>query len=122
MRLKTLLDPAGRLIRVKLQNAVFRVSRALGEVGDEPVLPQFLPDRRIVDDRDASQQRDAVATSIIANAGFGVLLEVARLGGVAAGRHPDRFYPVGLDLGHRANARVPFLRDRCERHHLAFRQ
>ena len=93
-----------------------------GEMGDEPVLPQFLPDRRIVDDRDVAEQRDAIATSIVADAGFGVLLEVARLGRVAAGRHPDRFDSVGLDLGHRANPRITVLSDRCERHHLAFRQ
>ena len=111
MRLKTLIDPAGRLVRIKLQNAVFRIGGALGKMGDEPVLPQLLPDHRIVDDCDIAQQRDAIAAGKIANAGFGILLEVPRLGGVAAGRHPDRPDPLRLDLGHHANAGIAVLRD-----------
>ena len=106
----------------KLQNAIFRVGGALREMGDEPVLPQLLPNRRIVDDRDVAEQRDAVAAGKIAHAGFGVLLEVTRLGGAAAGRHPDLPDPLGLNFGHHANTRIALLRDRSERHHLAFRQ
>ena len=61
-------------MRIKLQNAVFRIGGALGKMGDEPVLPQLLPDHRIVDDCDIAQQRDAIAAGKIANAGFGILL------------------------------------------------
>ena len=122
MGFKTLIDPARRLPGIKPQNAVFRIVDALREVRDKPILPEFALHHRILDDLDLAQQRDAVAAQKIADAGFGILPEMPCLGGVGPGGHPDRPDSFRLDLGHYANARIPFLIDGRQCHDLALRQ
>ena len=122
MGFKALVDPARRLPGIKPQNAVFRVVNALREMRDEPILPECLLNRRVLDDLDLAQQRDAVAAQKIADAGFRILPEMPCLGGVSPGGHPDRPDSFRLDLGDYANARITFLIDGRQRHDLAFRQ
>jgi hypothetical protein len=90
MGFKALIDPTCRLPGIKPQNAVFRIVDSLGKMGDEPILPKFPFHRRVLDNLDLAQQRDAVAAQKIADASFRILPEMPGLGGVGPGGHPDR--------------------------------
>ena len=111
MGFKALINPARRLQGVKAQNAVFRIARALGEMRNKPILPEFPLRRRVLDNLDLAQQSDAVAAQIIADTGFRILPEMRSLGGVGPCGHPDRPDSRRLDLGDYTNPRIFLLID-----------